>query len=529
MQDFDVIIIGYGPTGKVLARLLSDAGKSVAIVERWPAAYPLPRAVGYDHEIKRMMHKLGVAQKIEAVSRPMHHYIWYNADWKVLIELDQSVESISGGPLGYLFNQPELEQILEEDLLGRPGISLFLSHEALSVSQNENGASVVLAPFSGADVPVDMAEAKTISARYLVGCDGANSIVRTAMDSEIYDHGFDADWLVVDVIPNEGTDLPIPDAAQWCNPARPTTIVPSGVRNRRWEFMVMPGEDLEELAREEKVWELLSPWITPKDGKIIRSATYNFRSRLARGWRKGRFLIAGDAAHLMPPFIGQGMCSGLRDAWTLGWKLAAVLDERATESILDDYETERSAHVDAVIRTSMQMGQIVCVPDEAAAAERDAAFFSGKVPPPPAFPGLSGGMIDTDETGAPIGLAGALMPHSDLSDGTRTVRLDDLRDRPGFVLLVNGLAHDGITPVAAAAMEALDCLAVPFSPARYSDVSGRLSEMFAESGAKAVLVRPDFYAFGSAETADQAEAMLVRAARMLTGKDIGATVKATAK
>lgn len=517
MQDYDVIIVGYGPTGKVLARLLSDAGKTVAIVERWPAAYPLPRAVGYDHEIKRLMHKLGIAGKVDEISRPMNKYIWYNADWKVLLEIDQGIESVSGGPLGYLFNQPELEEILEDDLEGRPGITTYLSHEALELSQDASQASVMIAPFLGPEKGADTAKSKTITAKYVVGCDGANSLVRKAIGSEVIDHGFDADWLVVDVTPNDDADLPIPDAAQWCNPARPTTIVPSGVKNRRWEFMVLPGENPDDLTKEDKVWELLSPWMTPQDGTLIRSACYNFRSLLAKGWRKDRLMIAGDAAHLMPPFMGQGMCSGLRDALTLSWKLAAVLDGHSPERILDDYEVERSAQVDAVIEISMQLGQIICVPDPQAAAGRDEAFFSGNVPPPPEFPGLVGGMIDSDTAGAPKGLAGKLLPHGEVTIGGKTTRLDDLREGIGFTLLVNGISHEDMTPAVGAALKALNCQVVPFSATEFSDDTGRLTEMFKASGAKAILARPDFYAYGSANSAAEAEVMLVKAAAHFTG------------
>ncbi len=512
MQNFDVIIIGYGPTGKVLARLLSDAGKSVAIVERWPEAYPLPRAVGFDHEIQRMFHKLGLADKVAKISRPMNHYVWYNADWKVLVDIDQTVENPSGGPGGYLFNQPELEEVLHNDLKTRPGITYFLGHEAQDISEFVDRVQVSLVDTPAVGETADPDTAQTIAGKFLVGCDGANSIVRKTMGCEVFDHGFDADWLVVDVKPKPGLELPVPDAAQWCNPERPTTIVPSGVTNRRWEFMVMPGEKPEDIAQKDKVWELLSPWMKPEDGKLVRSATYNFRSRLARGWRKGRMLIAGDAAHVMPPFMGQGMCSGLRDAWNIAWKLDAVLSGEAPAVLLDTYEAERSPVVDAVIRISMEMGKVVCVPDTQAAADRDEAFFSGNVPPPPELPPLPNGVVNTDADGGLVGVAGQYMPHGIVSENGKSQRLDDLGNGMKFTLLVNGLPHDSMTHSVTAAIDRLGAVVVPFSDARFADTEGRITALFETTGAKTILVRPDFYAFGSAASAEEAEAMLIKAA-----------------
>lgn len=507
MDEFDVIIVGYGPTGKVLARLLSDAGHSVAIIERWPAAFPLPRAVGYDHEIKRMFHSLGIVDQVEAISRPMRHYVWYNADWKVLVDIDETRESLSGGPTGYLFNQPDLERVLESDLEGRPGITFMLGHEARSVAQDDGAVEVEIVPFDADRKQAQDGPVRRLRGRYLVGCDGANSIVRKAIGTTSIDHGFDENWLVVDFRPHDADTLDIPDAAQWCNPQRPTTIVPSGVNMRRFEFMILPGEKPEEVAGADYAWKLLSPWVKPQDGVLVRSAAYRFRSLLADGWRRGRMLVAGDAAHLMPPFMGQGMCSGLRDAWTLAWKLDRVLAGRSPASLLDTYESARSPHADALIRLSMEMGRIVCVPDPEAARHRDEAFFSGKVPPPPPFPSLVGGVIRLGADGAPAGQAGKLLPHDSIETGAGPRRLDDITGR-NFVLLTDGIGSSRLSEKSLRAAALVGVRIVPLGDGHERDVEGRLSGLLKSGGYAAVLARPDFYAFGSASDEADIEVLL---------------------
>lgn len=521
MTLYDVIIVGFGPTGKVLARQLVERGHSVAIIERWPAAYPLPRAVGFDHEIKRMFHALGIAPEVERISRSVRHYVWYNADWKVLVDLDHGQESVSGGSIGYMFNQPDLERILETSLTGSRNLDILTRHEALAVRDLGDCCEIDVAPYDEDRKQARTDETRTLRGRYLVGCDGANSLVRRAIGCAIFNHGFDAEWLVVDVRPHDLDRLPVPDAAQWCNPARPATIVPSGVASRRWEFMLLEGETPAEMSEEGKVWELLAPWMKPEDGALIRRAVYRFRSHLARQWRKGRLLIAGDAAHLMPPFMGQGMCSGLRDAWTLGWRLDLVLRGLIPEKTLDDYERERGPHVDQLIRLSMQMGRIVCVSDPMAAHQRDAAFFAGKAPPVPNFPDITGGAVRRRPDGALQRGAGMLLPHVSLEADGLVRRLDDLTGR-NFVLIV--AADRAKVDLAGAERVFFDDIGgriIEIGTTTFRDVDGRLDALFAHTGACAVLARPDFYAFGFAYTPQDIPALVHDAAAQLKSPHAG--------
>ncbi|MGD9863672.1 MAG: bifunctional 3-(3-hydroxy-phenyl)propionate/3-hydroxycinnamic acid hydroxylase [Pseudodonghicola sp.] len=506
MTEFDVVIVGYGPTGKLLARLLSDEGHSIAVVERWPETYPLPRAIAYFHDTKRMFHAIGMMREISRISRPMTRYQWFNADWQTLIEFNFGGESMSGGPEGYTFSQPDLEDILDRDLQRRGNVAFFKGYEAQAVSQGGDVARVVIRPFDAAAGKLSDQPETTLTARYVVGCDGANSIVRRAMGTGSRDLGFDARWLVVDVKPHDMAAHDIPDAAQWCNPARPTTIVPCGVDKRRWEFMMAPEENEAAFTTDANVWSMIAPWIKPGEGEIIRKAVYNFRSLVADQWRDGRLLLAGDAAHLMPPFMGQGMNSGLRDALTLGFELDLVLKGQAPDSLLDNYQKERADHVESYILLSMEMGKVVCILDEAAAAERDAAFAAGMLPPPPMAPVLTGGLVAMAGAEVAPG-AGVLMPHAMLKTPLGDVeRLDDLAGRRFFVVTRNGAAA-GLGARQRALLARLDASVIDLDGA-YAETDGKLATFLDKQGADAVIARPDFHSFGVA-AAPQALAALV--------------------
>ncbi|WP_321814870.1 MULTISPECIES: bifunctional 3-(3-hydroxy-phenyl)propionate/3-hydroxycinnamic acid hydroxylase [unclassified Paraburkholderia] len=422
----DVVVVGYGPVGQTLSILLGQRGYKVAVYDRWPSLYPLPRAVFHDHEIRRMFHAMGIGQDVESISQPSATYQWFNADWKTLVEIDWSSESISDGPVGYLFNQPSLEALLDRRAKALPTVSVHQGWEAIELHQHADHCELTLERITMQDGKVTRSgETQTVKAKYVIGADGANSFVRKTVGIDFEDLGFQEDWLVIDLKPHDGVKLDVPDIGQWCNPQRPTTMVPGGPGYRRWEFMRLPHESREAMQQPEKVWELLAPWVGPEQATLVRYALYTFRSLIADNWRRGRVLIAGDAAHQMPPFMGQGMCSGLRDAWNLAWRFDLVLRDIAPPSLLDGYTPERRPQVRAVIDASIAMGQVVCTSDPVKAAQRDAAYLGGNVPPLPPFPGLTDGLIVHTQNSADGGIAGQLGVHGQVRNRGRTMRFDD--------------------------------------------------------------------------------------------------------
>lgn len=504
---YDVVQIGYGPVSEIMALALARQGRRVAVFERWRERYALPRAVCIDHELYRVLSALGMADDLPAVSHRGPVYRWFNADWKELLAIDWKSESISGGPEVNFVHQPTLEKMFEDMVQACPEVALNLGWEAISATQNADYAELVVRE-------VDSGVERTVRAKYLIGADGANSLVRQAIGSTQEDRGFEADWLVIDVLPNEGVTLDIPPAAQWCNPTRPTTIVPAGVKDgryfRRWEFMRLPHETREELEHEHVAWELLAPWVQPGQASIVRHKVYTFRSLLANTWRKGRMLIAGDAAHVMPPFMGQGMCAGLRDDWNLAWKLDLVLDGKADDRLLDSYQPERRPHVSDVIDLSMYLGRIICIPDAAKAAERDAAFFGGTAPPPPAFPCLTDGILRRGPDGSVQAPAGLLGPHGTVHTGDRRGRFDDVVGL-GFVLVSrSGAAEAGLGAAQRAFLDALGARRVviaareePVPAGALVDLDDKFLPYMTQHGIHTMLVRPDFYLYGAVARADE--------------------------
>jgi hypothetical protein len=301
----------------------------------------------------------------------------------------------------------------------------------------------------------------------------------------------------------------LPIASQRCDPSRPTTIVQSGPSHRRWEFMLLPGEQPADFEDPARVWALLEPWYRPEDGALTRSAVYEFHSMLADQMRSGRVLLVGDAAHLTPPFLGQGLCSGFRDAANVAWKLDLVLRGLASEELLDTVDLERQPQNEAIIRVAVELGRVLCQLDPQLAAERDVLLRKADPQPPPALPPLYGGALHT--TGEADPLAGALSAQGVVARAGREGRFDDVVGR-GFQLIAAGG-----DPLAALdverrrLIELLDMRVATLdvaAPQGVRDLDGRLTGWLSEHQAHAVIVRPDFYVFGSVQAATELPALL---------------------
>lgn len=360
MTAAPVLIAGGGPTGLSLACLLAESGVRTTVLERWPECYPLPRAVHMDDEVARILARVGVGPGFTAISRPARGLRLVDRDLGVLAEFPRELSLARDGfPGASMYNQPDLEVLLRAEVARRPEITVVAGVELRDVLQDAAGVAVTVAdPGTGA--------LSVHRGRWLVGCDGANSLVRRTCGTGWQDFGFRQRWLVLDVDLRDGELDQWEGVQQLCDSRRPGTYMRIGEHRYRWEFRLDEDEAATDFATLDAVLPLIRPWLVsgadavPTTGLVlVRSAEYTFRSCVTRRWRTGRVLLAGDAAHLTPPFIGQGLGAGQRDAANLAWKLAAVVHGTAPASILDTYEAERRPHATALIRLAVLLGRVM--------------------------------------------------------------------------------------------------------------------------------------------------------------------------
>jgi len=504
-QDYDVAVVGGGPVGLALAGLLGQQGHKVGLFERFAEVYPLPRAIRFDGEIMRIFQNLGITEAIAGDIVPMEGYRWFGADDEEIVYIHQAGVAPSGWPASYVFWQPAIDAALHERAVALPTVEVNRGWAAESVGQTSDGAQIVVRRGSerkpGIWEPGE--ETRAVRACFVVGADGANSVVRDGSGIDQEDLGFSEHWLVVDTRPHDMSGWDPRISEQHCNPDRPHVEVNNGPSHRRWEFMVMPGEDPEDFADEDRVWELLAGHLERDQGSIVRSAVYEFRSKVALTAAVGNVALVGDAAHVMPPFMGEGLCSGLRDANNLAWRLDLLLrDEGRAETLLSAYTEERRPHNTAMIRVSLEMGKVSCTTDRAAAEARDAAFRSGQLPPPPPIPHLMSGTL---REGDPV--AGRLTPQGMVrTPAGEEGRFDDILGKRFSLLMLGG------DPAATLGAEQRDFLAAIGAvvvsldadvDSALTDLDGALTEYLQAEGRTAMVSRPDGYGFGSAATVEE--------------------------
>ncbi|GAA2011295.1 bifunctional 3-(3-hydroxy-phenyl)propionate/3-hydroxycinnamic acid hydroxylase [Microbacterium ulmi] len=498
MTDADVAIVGYGPVGQSLAILLGRLGWRVVAFDRQPELYPLPRACHLDHEAMRILQAMGIADAVHEAIVPAREYLLLRADLSVLSDLPRGWRTPTGWEASYHFFQPDIEGIFDRAATSTPGVRI---RQGVEVRTIESTAQEVVLTVGAPGSP----GTETVRATFAIGADGANSFVRRALGIGEEDLGFEATWVVNDVEVHEGRSLPdVPDTGQVLDPAQPRHMAWLGGRHYRWEFMLSPGADPVQAAAPEAVWPTLSRWVDPSTADLLRSAAYTFRSLVADTFRSGRVMLAGDAAHLMPPFMGQGMVSGMRDAATLAWMLDLVLRGSAPVAFLDAYTRSRRPHVLAFIRQSMEVGLLVCETDPVKAAARDRVLAAQIETPPPFQPAVTAFVGDH-----PLAGTIAVQPRIANRDGRL---LDDVL---GFRFALLSPAAIDVGADVAAALRRLGAATAVIRPRGSAPSEGdlveadrRFTDWLAASGADWVLVRPDGYVATAGAGAESLEESL---------------------
>ena len=515
----EVVICGAGPAGLTLAHLLGAEGVEVTVLEKLDNTVQEPRAIAIDGESLRTLQRTGLLAGFEGELLCGLTADYVNGEGELLFQAGQPERRPYGFSTVNSFDQPALDRYLAESLSQRESVSLCFGHTLEGFEQDEQGVRVRCTDAGG--------NSKEILAHYLVGCDGGRSTIRAQLGITMSGESNSQPWLVIDTVdPHLDNES---DCRFFCDPRRPGMTIRKQHGERRWEWMLMPGEKREFLLEDSTIRELIAPYTDVERVDIYRKRVYDFHAIMAERWRDGRVFLAGDAAHMTPPFAGQGLNSGFRDVANLSWKLAAVVQGRAAPSILDSYEPERRDHAWELIDTALELGRQIQPIDAQQAAERD-TFFAAVNQDPAAVEAFQEEMFKSIlERSIDQGLvvdsgtacAGRLLIQPELATpGGGRAPLDEYLGG-GFALLgfsCNVQAELGEQDLAA--WSALGATSVNIASADSEDagaclldLEGEFADWLGTTEPRILLVRPDRFCMVSASPADAAAQL--QAARLL--------------
>jgi 3-(3-hydroxy-phenyl)propionate hydroxylase len=374
----DVLVVGFGPVGAALVGLLGKRGIDVMVLERDHEVFALPRAAHVDHTGLRTWQELGLLDRLLPAMQANLGLDFLTAGGELLARIPGDQSSSSGLPTSMYFFQPALDRAVREAVAAMPSVTVALGMEVVGVTSADEHVRVVAAAPDG--------ERLEVTAKWVVACDGAASRVREQIGFGVEDLHFEEPWLVIDLVlhgerPGHAERAESGRAVCLCDPRRPTYSIPMPARRHRFEFRLMDGDDPATMLQPRRIVDLVTPWFPERPFELERAAIYTFHGLVAGNWRHQRIFLAGDAAHQMPPFLGQGMCSGLRDAANLAWKLDLAIRANAPDDLLNTYAEERRAHVRSVAESAVRIGRLICTIDPQEAAERDRRMLSDTRPP----------------------------------------------------------------------------------------------------------------------------------------------------